>query len=746
MDSGTRLGQYEILDQLGAGGMGEVYRARDTTLDRDVAIKVIPADLAGDEQRRTRFTREAKALAALNHTNIAAIYGLEEAGDVRFIVMELVDGESLQARLQRGPLPLAEGLAISRQVAAALEAAHRAGIVHRDIKPANVVVTASGEAKVLDFGIAKEMEERHVAEATALPTELTGEGVILGTAPYMSPEQVRGGAIDERSDIWSFGCLLYELLAARGPFVRETVADTLGAILEAEPDLGTLPPGVPGDARSLIASCLRKDPMERLPDMAAARVVLDELLASQTATGVARQTGSRPALAAAASVLAVAALLTVWWTQRDAVPTSELAGGPDDELVAQAMSTGPSIAVLPFVNASGDPDQEYFSDGLTVDIITELAHYRELSVLARVSVPTEDGIDVRELGASLGARYILQGSIRKDGQRLRVSVQLSDTVDGTLVWGTTYDRDLTANALFDLQDELTQQVVNAIAGSYGALTRAQLPDARRKAPASLSSYDCVVRVYEYLQVHTDETHLAARDCLEGVIVAEPEYADGRAWLAYLYAEEYHHRRNERLDDYVALDRALRLAEEALQLDTVNHVARGTLALVLMFRGDYERGKAEAYRTIELSPNDALWLSLLGIYLVQQEDFESGLRMTRRAIELNPSPPRWIPMAFFLGHYHEGLYEEALADAVALELGGDFRGPLFAAAAYGQLGRLDEAGRALNEMRMLWRRPVGELRAELIDRHSMAPATTDHLLEGLVKAGLEDLFPVEAGVQ
>jgi len=183
MESGTRLGQYEILDQLGAGGMGEVYRARDTTLDRDVAIKVIPADLAGDEQRRTRFTREAKSLAALNHPGIAAIYGLEAAGDVRFIVMELVEGETLQAKLRQGPLPVDDALAISRQVAVALEAAHSAGIVHRDIKPANVVVTAGGEAKVLDFGIAKEMEDRHVSGPTTLPTELTGAGVILGTAP-----------------------------------------------------------------------------------------------------------------------------------------------------------------------------------------------------------------------------------------------------------------------------------------------------------------------------------------------------------------------------------------------------------------------------------------------------------------------------------------------------------------------------------------------------------------------------------
>jgi len=743
MDSGTRLGQYEVIDQLGAGGMGEVYRARDTKLERDVAIKVIPADLAGDEQRRTRFTREAKSLAALNHPGIAAIYGLEEAGDVRFIVMELVEGETLKERLRHGSLSIADALAISRQVAAALGAAHRAGIVHRDIKPANVVVTADGDTKVLDFGIAKEMEARHVSGPTTLPTELTGSGVILGTAPYMSPEQVRGGAIDKRSDIWSFGCLLYELLAARGPFVRETVADTLSAILEAEPGLDGLPTDTPDGVRDLVARCLRKDPAERLPDMADARTALDDLLEEQSAGRQRRQTGSRPWLAVA-SVVAVAVVLAVWWTQRGAVPGAEPAGGTGEEL---AVSSGPSIAVLPFTNASGDQDQQYFSDGLTVDIITELSHYRELSVLARISMPLGgSNSDISELGASLGARYILQGSVRKDGDRLRVSVQLSDSRDGTLVWGTTYDRDLTANALFDLQDELTQQVVNAIAGSYGALTRARLPDARRKAPASLDSYDCVVRVYEYLQVHTDENHLAARACLEGVIAVEPEYADGRAWLGYLYAEEYHHRRNERLDEYVALDRALENAEAAVQLDTANQVAHGALAKIHLYRGEYDRFGIEALLTIDLSPNDALWLLILGNDLVFQEDSENGLPMVSKALELNSSPPSWGRMGFFVDDYQQGRYEEALVEAKAMVMEEDFRGPLLVAAAAGQLGRDQDARLALDELRARWTRPFAEIRQELIERHGTAPAITDHLLEGLAKAGLEGVAPAGAGTE
>jgi adenylate cyclase len=289
---------------------------------------------------------------------------------------------------------------------------------------------------------------------------------------------------------------------------------------------------------------------------------------------------------------------------------------------------------------------------------------------------------------------------------------------------------------FELQDELAQQVVSAIAGSYGALTRAALPGARRKPPASLDSYDCVLRAYEYLQVHTAENHLAARDCLEGVIEADPDYVDGLAWLSYLYAEEYHHRRNERTDEYDALDRALELAEKAVGLDTANHVAHGTLSLVLFFRGEYERATIEGYRTIELSPNNALWLLLIGTYLAQQEDFEHGLPMVRKAIALTPHPPGWITMPFFYDDYRHGRYELALDEARGMDGGGDFRAPLFVAAAYGQLGRPDAAGPALDELRELWSRPVGELRRELIERHALKPGLADHLMEGLAKAGLE----------
>jgi adenylate cyclase len=404
-------------------------------------------------------------------------------------------------------------------------------------------------------------------------------------------------------------------------------------------------------------------------------------------------------------------------------------------------SKGPSIAVLPFTNASGDPDQEYFSIGLTEDIITELSRYRELAVIAHFSTADfkKNNADagLTEIGATLRARYVLQGSVFRQGDRIRINVRLSDAIESRSVWGTTYERDLTVQDLFAIQDDLTQQVVSAIAGTYGALVRAELSALRGKPPTHLRSYDCVLRANDYLQNHTSENHALARDCLEKVVEAEPDYADGLAWLGYIYGEEYHHRRNERPDEYDALDRALELGLEAVRLDGASHVTHGNLGLTYYFRGDYERGDLESRRAIELAPNHAMWLAVVGLNYIQRENFDEGVPMVDRAIELfTPHPPGWVRMAKFLDHYAHERYEEALVEMQATVMPEDFRLPLFLAAAYGQLGRPEDAGPALEELRRIWTLPVSELRAELIERHAHSAGLTDHLLEGLTKAGLD----------
>ncbi len=282
---GSRLGPYEIASRLGAGGMGEVYRARDARLQRDVAIKALPAEFAGDAERLARFQREARLLASLNHPNIAAIYGLEEADGARYLVLEIVEGESLAQKLAAGPLPVEEALAICAQIAAGVSAAHDAGVIHRDLKPGNVMVRPDGSVKVLDFGLAKGAEAPGSAsgsDLSASPTISVGTqtGVILGTAAYMSPEQARGRALDKRTDIWSFSCILYECLTGRQTFRDETVSDTLASIIRSEPDWSVLPAETPAKIRDLLRRCLQKDPRRRLHDIADARLEIEEALAA----------------------------------------------------------------------------------------------------------------------------------------------------------------------------------------------------------------------------------------------------------------------------------------------------------------------------------------------------------------------------------------------------------------------------------------------------------------------------------
>ena len=282
LTSGSRRGPYEILAPLGAGGMGEVYRARDTRLERDVAIKTLPAEFAGDPERLARFQREARLLASLNHPNIAAIYGLEEADGAKYLVLEIVEGETLAEKLAAGPLPVEEALAVCAQIAAGVSAAHDAGVIHRDLKPGNVMVRHDGSVKVLDFGLAKGAEKpAATSDLSESPTISVGTqtGIILGTAAYMSPEQTRGRALDKRTDVWSFGCVLFECLTGRQVFREETVSDTLAAIIRSEPDWSALPAETPAKVRDLVKRCLQKDPRRRLHDIADARLEIEEALA-----------------------------------------------------------------------------------------------------------------------------------------------------------------------------------------------------------------------------------------------------------------------------------------------------------------------------------------------------------------------------------------------------------------------------------------------------------------------------------
>jgi len=287
--AGTRLGSYEVAAQIGAGGMGEVYQAHDTKLARDVAIKVLPQAFAHDAERLSRFQREAKMLAALNHPNIATIHGLEQSGSTSYLVMELVPGETLQERVKRdGPIPMEEALDIAKQIAEALEAAHEKSIIHRDLKPTNVKLTPEGKVKVLDFGLAKayagDAANDDPSNSPTLSAAATMQGVILGTAAYMSPEQARGKAVDKLTDIWAFGCVLYELLSGKQTFHGENVTDILAAVVRADPDWQVLPLATPQKVRDLLRRCLQKDKALRLRDVGDARIEIQEALSDSSIT------------------------------------------------------------------------------------------------------------------------------------------------------------------------------------------------------------------------------------------------------------------------------------------------------------------------------------------------------------------------------------------------------------------------------------------------------------------------------
>ena len=280
LEIGSRLGHYDVTTLIGEGGMGQVYQATDTKLNRQVALKILPEAFANDPDRLARFQREAQVLASLNHPNIAQIYGLEEADGTRALVLELVEGPTLADRIKRGPIPLDEALPIAKQIAVALEAAHEAGVIHRDLKPANIKVRDDGTAKVLDFGLAKGFarvgDVGDLSQTTTVTHAATQAGVILGTAPYMSPEQVRGTQLDKRTDVWAFGCVLYEMLSGRRAFDAETMPDALARVLDREPDWEALPPSTPPRIAELVRRCLRKEPARRLRDLGDAAIEIDD--------------------------------------------------------------------------------------------------------------------------------------------------------------------------------------------------------------------------------------------------------------------------------------------------------------------------------------------------------------------------------------------------------------------------------------------------------------------------------------
>ena len=397
--SGVRLGRYEIRSKLGQGGMGEVYLAEDRQLGRSVAIKFLTPELIADERANKRLMKEARAVASLDHPHICSVYEVGEADGRSFIAMQYLEGESLDARIKRKPLDLKESLAIASQITDALAEAHSHGIVHRDIKPGNIMITTRGQAKVMDFGLAKVIQQAQVVRSEA-ETEalLSTPGAILGTVPYMSPEQVRGEALDGRSDIFSLGVVLYEMLSGRHPFDSESVAETISAILTREPlTSARYLADIPAGFERILRKCLEKDQDRRYQS---ARDLLIDLRNLQRDVG-------------------------------------EEIGGRAVRRVHRRSKAIDSLAVLPLANASTDPNMEYLSDGITESIINNLSQLPKLRVMARTTVFRYKGkeVDPQEVGRVLGVRAVLTGRVLQLGERLIIGAELVDVADGSQFWG-----------------------------------------------------------------------------------------------------------------------------------------------------------------------------------------------------------------------------------------------------------------------------------------------------------------------
>ncbi len=732
---GRTLSHYEVMERVGEGGMGVVYRARDTRLDRTVTLKFIHPMLSAEVEAKGRFIQEARAASALDHPNICTIYEIDETADGQlFIAMAYYAGETLADRLKRGPLGLEEALDAAIAIGSGLGRAHEVGIVHRDLKPANVMLTGRGEPKILDFGIAKLEGQDH-----------TRTGARLGTAAYMSPEQARGESVDRRTDIWALGAVLSEMLTGARPFRGGNEQATIHAILNEEPGpVADRLADAPAGLDDVLRRALAKDPADRYAD---ADAMLADLRAVRqrptpdTTGGNRRSRLGRGALWLGGGTIAVTVVVATIVTTRADVPAGSRAVDAADPVLA--LPTGPSIAVIPFANQSDDEEDVFFSDGLSDDIVAALSRFTDLFVISLGSTARYRGqpVDLAQVRRDLGVDYVLEGAVRRSPGRIRVTAQLANAESGANVWSNAFELDPTVADLYDAQDRITEQVAGAIGGSTGVIARSRITQVRDRPTESMAAYECVLRASEYIIDHGARNHLLARDCLENAIARDSSYADAWGWLSYLYAEESRHGWNKRPDEYDSIERALLAGRRAVSIDPASYIGHFGLAVTYFDAHDLEAFRAAGERAVELNPNDANVLAIVGDYLSEMGDYERGQALLRKSMALNPDHPGWMYTSFFLSRYEEGDYEGALFEARRFNMPDSYRGPFLEAAALGQLGRLDEAAAVLRRLQGL--RPdfvsIDALRRQLTS-YNHPPETAEHLLEGLRKAGLPEHDP------
>jgi len=675
LQAGTRLGPYEVIALLGAGGMGEVWRARDSRLGREVALKLLPEAFASDQQRVTRFQREAQLLAALNHPHIASIYSFETVDDVRVLVMEMVPGETIQELLHGGPLPLPRALAFAHDVAEALGVAHAKGILHRDLKPANVKVTPEGNVKLLDFGLAKAFAPgsggSDVSEFPTLEGGASVRGVILGTVPYMSPEQARGAELDARSDVWAFGCLVFEMLTGKRAFDGPTATDVLVAVLDREPDWKALPPDTPLPVVELLKACLAKRVDERLPDLARARKQIDLVRTGQTplvtvATASPPRVRRRPLPFAAGGVALLAVAAGIAWVALRARP-------------GRALPSTKLLAVLPAADFTGRSDGRQLCDGFSVSLRSKLRRVTGVSIMLPAAARLE--MDAAKVARDTGANLILAPSARKSGDQVQLSYSLALAtspvqIDAGEVTGLEGD-------WFRLENELYAKICASLelrlAGGAG-------PPPREEIARGPSQSEYVVALGCLERVDDPALLQQAAEILEripgGGGSALVQAALGRAYLSsftlskdvpLVERAKGAAERAVRLDPdlpeaQITVARVLRatgrpaealpILRKVLEKDSGNVEAVATLAAALQGTGDSAGAEATWKHLVEMRPTSWSSHKDLAGFFFSRSRYEEAAREYQRAIDLSPGV---YGLHYSLGavRIRQGRFDEAI---------------------------------------------------------------------------------------
>jgi serine/threonine protein kinase len=644
---GTRLGDYEVHKILGSGGMGEVYRARDLRLRRDVAIKVLPSFMSSDKGRLGRFEQEAQAAAALNHPNILAVFQMGTYEGAPYLVSELLDGDNLRGHVNRGPMPARKAIDYGVQIAHGLAAAHEKGIVHRDLKPENLFVTKDGRVKILDFGLAK-LKQPTPGHQQSVPTaaaSATEPGTVMGTVGYMSPEQVRGQEVDHRTDIFSFGAVLYEMLTGKRAFQKTTSVETMSAILNEDPQpVSQFVVNVPPGLQRTVHRCLEKSPEQRFQsasDLAFALEALSDSVASPISEERGQALHRQKQAWWSGRVLVVVFLLALivifsnWWRRR-------LSSG-------QKLPEIHSLAVLPLQNLSGDPAQDYFSDGITDTLITDLAQVSGVKVISRTSIMHYRKTDktLPEIASELNVDGIVEGTVQRSGDHVLVNAQLIQGLSDKHLWARSYER--SASDVFALQQEVAADIAQQVHAQVANQAQLVPPKPRTPKPEALEAY---LQGSYHLQLaesgSQDQELNEAGKYFQRAIDSDPDFA-----AAYVGLAEAHH--NLWWPSSQDFDILTAAADKAVLLDPSSSDARAMLANRKFDDWDWQGAEEESRRAISFNPNNAGAHDVLGESLDVRGRFEEGWKEHQIAQALDPNRDH-----LSLALYNRGRFDQAIA--------------------------------------------------------------------------------------